>query len=115
MSLNRKRCSSGGIVLTKWSGTFNRDTNTAASFWKVVPDGQVLGTSVVPHRDGVLLPLKSTLEGGTLDVLEKKLEQPLAFSSVQSVNTPGKSGIYVERLFSGDGMSSYHRVGRLRG
>ena len=74
MSLNRKCCSSGGIVLTKWSVTYNGDTNTAASFWKVVPDGQVLGTSVVPHRDGVLLPLKSTLEGGILDVLEKKLE-----------------------------------------
>ena len=59
----------------------------------IVPEREVLCTSVVPKGDGTGLPLESALKLGLFDVLEKHLKDRIAFAFGQLGNMGGKCSI----------------------
>ena len=57
---------------------------------KIIPDCVVLCTSVIPKRNGVLLPFEAALEGRILHVLKEELQYSITLCLGESNDMLGE-------------------------
>ena len=78
---------------------------------KIIPDGMMLGTTVVPESQGIGLPLHSAGKPGRrLDMAEQQIQQGITLAAAETLDMTGKTGIYIQQLPPGFRVGDNHRV-----
>lgn len=91
----------------------HRHAVVRAPLRKVVVRRVVLGGAVVPHHDGVRLPLHAQLELRDLSAAVQVLQQHLALVVLQALDLRDELRIHVDQPLAADRMHPHHRMRRI--